>query len=628
MMDCIDDNNLLKRVEHREMATEVDGPKLGDLKGRGDPRTVGDDYFLSMEEVNSWSLSKWDIGKGGKPRPDEDDEDDEEGSSPCEEKWKNMNDAHTTKAWGVFDVQGWFILLCQHSFLLKAADMHCCGEHFLAACKAEREVQGIPLNDDDGFLAIGYDLGCKTVKTIAQSPLQALVLHEKLQMLTGILHGHAHQRLCQLVYLLIYVLGAGNEHLEQAERYFSKSNLDNLETFANVSKLIYANYREALRTIATKPSVIRRMKERNITNVNTFSGWLAKEADYLRTAAKIPEEDTARMDYVKALKHLASCQERLAEARRVWKHHVGTAFATTQCKEERVAREEIEKEMKLMVDVQHYEEVLNIPASARWKKCSVEWKDTEKLINERELREAGGKLEGLIVARIFELQKMNVAGTGYKMGQHLSHTLKARSKAIKNALEHYNKATSALSRRQLKWKDIINCTFLSKFNILQESHGDIHGKPWAVPANRELSTAFFKLAHAEETLPRLHNEIKSLVTWMKEEDEYLRGMERYYKVQYPQLAYQIRLHRLQRARFFNLHCLRLRGITRLQGFNPRDLSFFQPGLGIKQQTCPDGVESQEREEETEEENDGKSEGENEDQEVHEAAETVMGVYSV
>ncbi|KAL0563340.1 hypothetical protein V5O48_018727 [Marasmius crinis-equi] len=134
---------------------------------------------------------------------------------------------------------------------------------------------------------------------------------------------------------------------------------------------------------------------------------------------------------------------------------------------------------------------------------------------------------------------MNVAGTGYKLRQHLSHVPQSHSKAIENTLDRYNNAASALGQRQLKWKEVVDCTFLAEFDLLNDARDDVRERPWAVPVNRELTAAFFKLAQAKETLPRLHNEIKSLVTWMKEESEYLRGHEAYYRPKDPQLAYQI-----------------------------------------------------------------------------------------
>ncbi|KAG7086817.1 hypothetical protein E1B28_002740 [Marasmius oreades] len=216
------------------------------------------------------------------------------------------------------------------------------------------------------------------------------------------------------------------------------------------------------------------------------------------------------------------------------------------------------------------------------------------------------------------------------MRQHLSHALKSRSKAIENALERYNAAAAALGRRQLKWKEVVDCTFLAEFDLLKDAREDVRDKPWAIPANRELATAFFKYARAEETLPRLHNEIKSLVTWMKEETEYLKGMELYYRPHYPQLCHQIHIHRLQRGRFFDLHHMRLNNIKQLPGFNPQHCTFFQPGRGLKRPLVPGGEVGACNDEglvgeDNGGEDSGESEGDEEECEAYEAAETVLGI---
>ncbi|KAL0567267.1 hypothetical protein V5O48_014732 [Marasmius crinis-equi] len=222
MLCCMDGNDSLKRVERREVAYAEDGAKLlGSSRERPDDHIGGEEYMLLHGEVDQWDIKKWrDAAHGSEI----------ESSTPCEEKLKNMNDMHMAKSWSI--MQGWFVLLCRHGFLLKGADFVRSGEqtkyplaimnHFLRGCEEEAKLLG----DDalDGILGVGYDLGCKIRSTVMESPLRPLALSQKLMMLVGILHGHAHQRLCQLVFLLIYVLGAGLENLEGCERYFSKSN--------------------------------------------------------------------------------------------------------------------------------------------------------------------------------------------------------------------------------------------------------------------------------------------------------------------------------------------------------------------------------------------------------------------
>ncbi|KAJ7275920.1 hypothetical protein C8J57DRAFT_1224062 [Mycena rebaudengoi] len=53
-------------------------------------------------------------------------------------------------------------------------------------------------------------------------------------------------------------------------------------------------------------------------------------------------------------------------------------------------------------------------------------------------------LEGLIIAQMFELTKMNMSGTGYKLRKYIAKALQAHSKAVKSALTQFNWAGSAL----------------------------------------------------------------------------------------------------------------------------------------------------------------------------------------
>ena len=83
--------------------------------------------------------------------------------------------------------------------------------------------------------------------------------------------------------------------------------------------------------------------------------------------------------------------------------------STTRRKEalRRHALENYEKDLKC---VQEFEKKLNI--SARWRPGDVEWQSAGQLVANREYQQALDQLEGLIVAQIFELSKMNRAGTG------------------------------------------------------------------------------------------------------------------------------------------------------------------------------------------------------------------------
>ncbi|KAJ3724216.1 hypothetical protein DFJ43DRAFT_1003285 [Lentinula guzmanii] len=605
MLIAIDGNNSLKRFQRRESPLG-DGQELGVEKERPDDRVGGGDYFLQEEQVNLWDESQWFKWPGWTPK-------EKSPKVPCEDRWSNMNEAKTKRSFGHFDVNGVFAGFCRHSFTIVFLDMVRSGEHskymlaflyhFMTAC-------------------LGYDIACGMVDKIARSPLSETAGNERLQMLIGLLHGYAHNCLCQLSFLLLYINGAGIEDLKVCERYFSHSNAlapvtrymskfrrrqaisnyvyhrDNLETYHNLSRFLYSNYKQVLTIIGRSKDTARVLKAVGLLDPNNAIRWLDEERKYLESRQKIPEEDALKSTYYLSLVKLAECQDGLARARRTFRLELGLAGVSEVGQDgdglfltERQMANAQEMEAKLLLDVQSFEERLELRRDQRWVNGSEEWKQAAELVSTAKYRKALDRLEGLIVARIFELSKMNLAGTGYKMRQHIGDAMKKRSKAILSALDNYNEAAAALKppRKLLGWDDVLNYTYLSEFDFLRDTQTDILQKPWAKPAVREAMSELFKLMRAGEELDRLHVEIKRLVTNMKEEEEYIRRLVRKVRRHNEALSFQIWLHGNERRRFNGIHRRRLRDIQRLKGFSQSDAHYFQPGVGIRRQTV-DGEE--------------------------------------
>ncbi|KAF9070770.1 hypothetical protein BDP27DRAFT_1220166, partial [Rhodocollybia butyracea] len=79
------------------------------------------------------------------------------------------------------------------------------------------------------------------------------------------------------------------------------------------------------------------------------------------------------------------------------------------------------------------------------------------------------RLEGLVVARLFELTKLNMSRTGYKLRTHIANALKARSQAICTTVTAYNDAAFELDRPQLTWEQVLEYSFLSDFDLLRDA---------------------------------------------------------------------------------------------------------------------------------------------------------------
>ncbi|KAJ7343032.1 hypothetical protein DFH08DRAFT_637358, partial [Mycena albidolilacea] len=83
-------------------------------------------------------------------------------------------------------------------------------------------------------------------------------------------------------------------------------------------------------------------------------------------------------------------------------------------------------------------------------------------------------LELLIVERIFELTKMNRLQTGTLLScpSHGKMALQTRSKAVRNAIDRYNSATSLLEPRKkahLTWEQVVEYAFLADFDIFRDT---------------------------------------------------------------------------------------------------------------------------------------------------------------
>lgn len=86
---------------------------------------------------------------------------------------------------------------------------------FMTAEKEERERtgEGCPTSK----LANAYDVQCKFLKTVRRSPLHALAQWLRFLPVIGTMHGYAHQRICQLLFLMLYIIGMGIEDGEVCE---------------------------------------------------------------------------------------------------------------------------------------------------------------------------------------------------------------------------------------------------------------------------------------------------------------------------------------------------------------------------------------------------------------------------
>ncbi|KAJ7853198.1 hypothetical protein B0H13DRAFT_1643142 [Mycena leptocephala] len=539
MLVTMDGNDSLKRVLTKEKgAVDENGTAKRGGTERPDPRTAdaGGTYFLSREKVNQFTKEL--LAQSDDPEED----------SECQERWKNMSEELTSRMWGIFDETGIFLCLCRHGFVLLVADMVRSGElakYGLAITDALLDAFGPDLGE-------GYDIGCGFATTIKNSPIGEKARRLNLRALVGAFHGHAHNRMCQLRSLTTYVRGLGLEDLEGCERFFSKSNalsrstryasvfhrrqsiatylahVDNFETYANLSKFLVNNYRQALDILDQEDSLHFAMGQAGISGTEVFEERLRQEKEYLNNLSKEDPEETDQMEYYQQLVNLADRKERFDVVFGEGSKANGTV--------RRHARENYDKAAN---SVQEMEEKMGI--EDRWTRASQEYKEAAELVATRRYRGAVNKLEELVVKRLFELTKMNMSGTGYKLRKHIAKALQTRSRTIRAALDRYNAAAAALDppRRTLSWSEVIDFTFLADFDILRDPEGNAALRPWATPGARELMDTHFKIERAKEEIHRLNIEIRRLVTYIQDERVFLLAKEAEVRETNPQLGFFI-----------------------------------------------------------------------------------------
>ncbi|KAI6002559.1 hypothetical protein EDC04DRAFT_2871863 [Pisolithus marmoratus] len=419
-------------------------------------------------------------------------------SNPCAGHWKNMDDVKTKKAWGVYDETGIFMVVCCHGTCLLMADMvqsGKCAKYPLAV------VSKLMAAFSDG-------LGGGTLSTSTLGP-QARALNHT--CLVGAFHGHAHHQLCQLSHLTLYMEGLGLEDLETCEHTFSKFNAlastqaintyfehnDNFEIYANLTKFLFNNYKQVLRIIHDSKTILPNLKhDLSIDNDTIFHRWLEEEKKYLEGLTHKPLEETLQMEYWQKLGKLEVSSQRLHVILDMW-NAFKPANTTTYSGDTRNYN-------KNLLLVQELECKLDI--SSCWVPEDKEWQNVGCLVANWEYHCALDNLESLVVAQLFELTKMNRAGTGYKLWKHIAKALQTHSAAIKAALNCYNKSDS---------------------DLLWDMCEDISKHPWAHPT----------VQFAEE-MEHLNIEICQVITYIHDEEHFLHTCEEKINDIHPALAHQ------------------------------------------------------------------------------------------
>ncbi|KAG2120417.1 uncharacterized protein F5147DRAFT_785148 [Suillus discolor] len=570
-LGSMDGNNLLKCV---------------DGSGHADERKFESLYLVPPEEVEKF---KDDVrlrpGTRIGPDPTPTATSDE---SKCTENWKTANtiSENTVK---VFDQTGIFISACRHGLLQTLVEMRKSRElakYALATTNKILDVYG-------PHSATGYDIGCSYSTTVARSSISAKAASLQHRFLVNSFHGHAHNRRCQLEFHPLYQKGLGLEDLETCERIFSASNavspvirhaayfhwlqfIDlhfdqwDRDKYLELSKFLCDNYKQALHIIDEFTLTVEELKTQLGISDAEFEHWNAEEAEYLENLKREPDFDIQSTAYVEALQALSVAEAMYGRITSV-QFLMFTPADFTQYeglhKGPQGAARAAEAELVLEINtVDDLERCMGIVEC--WMSEHEEYKRALEYLNNRHFIRVVEQLEGLVVQRLFELAKSNLAGTGYKLCQHISNAIMRHSSAIRTALDKYNQL--ALLQHPpcptLEYSEVASYGWLGEFELLKHSRHDLLSKPWALKANREVASKHFKVVRAHEEITCLNFEIAWLHAWIDQEDAHLSSVAASLLASNPLLSREVQHRYEERHRVNNVHRARLQVIYDLPGY--------------------------------------------------------------
>ncbi|KAJ6569306.1 hypothetical protein B0H19DRAFT_939602, partial [Mycena capillaripes] len=276
---------------------------------------------------------------------------------------------------------------------------------------------------------------------------------------------------CQLDNLSTYVKGVGLEPLEDCESFFSKSN-----ALASTTRYASRFHRQQAITTYMKHTntfdTYQNLCKSSVSNPATNLRVARKEKAHLQTLLKEPLRETLEMDYYQKLVNLREIEYIFYFA----------AQATRRIETQR--HHALEQQSKALDMVQDLE--LRLGISARWVEGDDGWVAAAALVRRRRYQCALDNLEGLIIARIFELSKCHMSETGKPA----------------NAITAYNAAANTMTPPMLTldWEQVVEYAFLSDFDLLRESQEDIRQEAWALPSGRAAMDQHFKLLCATEEI--------------------------------------------------------------------------------------------------------------------------------
>ncbi|KAJ7049089.1 hypothetical protein C8F01DRAFT_1094008 [Mycena amicta] len=448
------------------------------------------------------------------------------------------------------------------------------------------------------LIALGYDIGCSFKTTVAQSELgaEAQLTPISQRMLKGwawktlraasdasrgpmVLHGGKQ------AYLSPETLIKQRTQLSEdpcagmdCQSTRTDESRDQEVMMRDVTSALFCKkYRSALAVLGTERDLLESMYRHGMEDIEDFEQALRDEEAFLllhlQESSKSKLVETMEMEYVRRMEQHHATVDKVKKLELVSRaaNAPDADFDPEAVKlpiQLRHARGKLAQERDVIDELE-----LKLDIIVPWTPTSRQWIETVAAVRKHAYRKALDALELLVIQRLLELTKMNRSGTDnivkvIKWRKHIAKALQVRSKAIRAALERYNTAATAMlpSKPTLSWEQVVNYTFLSDFDLLREENG-VDGEKWAQPMFRFLMDSFFKIERAREEVQRLNIEICRVVTWIRDERQYLQRMEKGLRdAGEVTLAVQMKCYGQQRGIFAATHMQKFWELAKRDGF--------------------------------------------------------------
>ncbi|KAG1807731.1 hypothetical protein EV424DRAFT_1543713 [Suillus variegatus] len=548
-MIVFDGNNSLSRM------APLGGSKVGDM------RTFDSDFFLSRDYVNlfadevlssqapsSQALAHQDapqlqVGENLEKR--------------CTENWKAAADEAKKQTWGIFEETGIFACACRHGMILWIVDMVRSGELF----KYLLSIMNKALEVLSPRLLIGYDVGCKLATTVKSTTLATKFNESNSRLCIDAFHGYTHNYACQDRNYPNVIQGMGLEDFSTMERIFSSSNqlapviryasaynrhffIDMFfkqwdeDKYMNIGNMLYNNYRQAHGIIECETIEFEHAKlSLGITDAS-IKEWQKQQLVYLETLGEEAEWDVHAMTYIELLQNLRDARAAAQCASASFLDAIPTDYqfvlTLTATSMDAVYANNLSRTRKLETQRRHANECLDrilqeivamevkMGIMRRWEPSDSEYADTMRYMATRKYHRTLDELQRLVVLRLFELHKLNLSQTGYRMRTHIAKALQTRCKAIQSKVKEYNAAASALvpPAPSLDWSRVSHYGFLDEFTLLRETRQDVQTNQWTHPEVRELMRQSLRIKRAHEEVHHCNIELCRLHSFIAAENHH------------------------------------------------------------------------------------------------------------